>query len=325
MAKIFGLMAVMTAVVLLATGCVKQPAEVLKNMNAKMAETTTYDYNMVMSAAMSGIPGTTVDTNVTATVDGKVDMKDDKVAQSMNMKIDVSSEGMLISADGNLVATPEMLYAKLNTVPNLGLFDLSAIKGTWFKFDLAKLTQGAKAGEKVDLQKLTADQKALAKKIWENTKLITVVKDFGVEKLDNVGKAYHYQVKINKDEAEKMIKEMYVLMEKKDFTADEVIQLQTALANLDTANIEIWVGYKDYYIYKMTFAMDMNIESATAKLKLTANFANFNKPVAIEIPADAQEFNPAALMGGATVNPEPVTDLPTGESIYLTVPPTPKN
>ncbi len=305
--RLLSLLAVMVLLSVTLVGCEKKPEVVLKNMADAQAKVKSYAYTFDFSSkvtvpASATVPaGTQVDIKVSGL--GQAEVSAEAPKQSLDLKIDAVTEGMTLSASGNMISDNKIAYLKLNTVPNFGLFDLSSIKGVWYKIDLAKAMETS--GQNASALNYTPEQLAQMQKLLTDRDLLTVVNNYGIEKLDKAGSVYHYKVKFIQEELKKVIIEASKIAGAKELTAEESKSLDDGLTALNKADIDLWIGAKDFLVKKMALGLTVEEAGNSVRVDGTVLLTDYNKPVKIEIPANATEFNPAAMMGASA--PAPTT------------------
>ncbi len=145
------------------------------------------------------------------------------------------------------------------------------------------------------------DEETLAKEeqlkeLFVNTKLFDVVKEFGEESL-NGKKVHHYGVRLNKEGVKQYIRKAATIngTELTNAEVEESVEFANSMTNM-----EIWIGAKDYYLYKglVDFSVQSIDESVKSNISLAYTANSYNTDLKIEAPADAEEFNPLALLMG---------------------------
>lgn len=221
--------------------------------------------------------------------------KTDKENPKSSFDINASAEGFLFAMQGVTISN-KILYLKINEFPALGFFDGSQIKNKWIKMDLQELSEqaGVKLDEIFKQSKLTDED---MQKIYDSFKKHQVLKLTGnlpSESIDGHN-TYHYKFTINKDNLIVFIKDIRPILEKDGMErlGDQDFQeMEKAFQNFNFTNSEIWIGKKDYYIYRIKLGIDITVpqQAGSASFMLTSNAKNFNKKVLIEEPEDATDF-----------------------------------
>ncbi len=132
------------------------------------------------------------------------------------------------------------------------------------------------------------------KELFVNTKLFDVFKEYGVESLDGK-KVYHYGVRINKDGFKTYTRKAASIngQELTDAEVEEAAQFADSITNM-----EMWIGIKDYYLYKgvVIMASQAGDQGVSSEVDLTYTANSYDTDMNIEPPAEFEEFNPITLM-----------------------------
>ncbi|MFH1610466.1 MAG: hypothetical protein ABIA91_01110 [Patescibacteria group bacterium] len=153
----------------------------------------------------------------------------------------------------------EAVYFNINKIPvTLAMIiDLSEVKDQWIKYQPDELLE-----TDLDLLDINESQEDF-EKIWEVIennldKIIIVKEDLGVEEISEVkGKNYHYKLGLDK------LGILEVLEKVKQVVDDEQkSEIDDAIENMDKDNdwwkiedaeIDVWIGKKDYYLKKIVY------------------------------------------------------------------------
>ncbi|MBU1017494.1 hypothetical protein KKA33_00515 [Patescibacteria group bacterium] len=142
----------------------------------------------------------------------------------------------------------------------------------------------------------TLEREAQLKELFVKTKLFDVIKEYGDESLKGK-KVYHYGLRINKDGLKAYTSKAAAIngREMTDAEAEEA-----ALFADSVTNMEMWIGVKDYYLYKgvVTLGSDNPENNVSSEVSLTYLANSYDTDMNIEPPAAFEEFNPITLMMG---------------------------
>jgi len=132
------------------------------------------------------------------------------------------------------------------------------------------------------------------KELFINTPIFNVIKEYGVESA-NGNKVYHYGVQFNIDGVKDYIRKAAVI-DGRELTDVEVEDASKIVSYISSA--ELWIGTKDYYLYKATVGMTGGAGENTPDMNVTISMegADYNKAIDIKAPEGAQEFNPLELL-----------------------------
>ena len=102
-------------------------------------------------------------------------------------------------------------------------------------------------------------------------------------------------------------------------TDAEVEEASKIVAYVNSA--ELWIGVKDYYLYKATVGMAGEAGEGKPNMNVTISMqgSDYNNAIKIESPQDAKEFNPLELLmlysAASTTATEPADGTVTEEAL----------
>lgn len=164
--------------------------------------------------------------------------------------------------------------------------------GKWLHIADESIPENIRQIQKKDEATLAKEEQL--KQLFIATGLITVTKEYGVETV-NGQNVYHYGVQLNKDGVQEYIRKAAVI-DGRELTDTEV---QDASKITDyVTGAELWIGTKDYNLYKATASLSGPVtnEEANMNITVTAEGSDYNNTIKVEAPSDAQEFNPIELL-----------------------------
>lgn len=238
------------------------------------------------------------DINVDLSFSGSGDIKDPKNIL-LNLKVD--GTGVLGKENENLTGEMKInksgLYFIVSKMSSFGgLFPEESIKPLlkqWWKTQTPPSTSDSLEKSVVgDDSKLTPQEKK-SNELFKNTQFFSGAKYLGEE-----NGAYHYETALDNEAVKTFAKES-AKIDGITMTDDE---LKTLDANLKSTKLkaEIWVGITDKTVHKVK--LDLNVDDTATATKfdavLTAAINNINKPVTVEAPKDAKDFDLNAILGG---------------------------
>ncbi|NQT49250.1 hypothetical protein HQ571_00995 [Candidatus Kuenenbacteria bacterium] len=299
--KAGGTILICMAVLLAITGCTPKPEKVLQKMIKKMAEVNSYDLNVKLGVHGQFPQLTTLNLEgakllpgaIIFDLMGPVDLTKDlayKLSGSAKYRLQDSE----IKFVGDLLYQGNTLFLKLSEIPDLKMADLTDLKNNWYKFDfdsfaLAKQITDPKE-TKVDEQK----NKKL-RKLVQKINFFEIVSDNGIDNLDGI-RTYHYSIKVNKDAMDKFFHEATEIFEERKLTALEEKELDKNLENWSQITGQVWVGEKDYYLYRIELGTQVESEdSGTTRYDMALDLRDFNKKFEINEPENVREFNMAEI------------------------------
>lgn len=256
--------------------------------------------------------------NILSDIDA-TDLENMNSSNQFNGKL--RTEGTEFSLSGESRDIGEDFYLKITEIPLLLQFplmimgiDIGQIKNQWIKIDEESLK--GLLGEQLpfDFEKIKEKQKEKEKEmigkinnLLENKKLYLVKKEFPDEKIDE-NKVYHYLVVLNKEEIKKLISELWkLIIEYQESTLKELgspllseeekglptgfeEKFDEVFEKIGEINADIWIGKKDFYLYKIKAEKEIDIsifepkEKGKVFAKLEMNLSNFNQLLKIEPP-----------------------------------------
>ncbi len=335
--------------------CAQEPgrpaAEVVKDAMTKLSKVSSYQFDMNIKGDLA--PKTVAQTADPAakkkapvkfdfTIAGGIDKKD-PLDPRLNFKFDGSanSDGQNGSAAIDMRLNKDALYfnlAKLMLDALPGGSGLSPIPkdfidkyaGKWWKIAippelLKKFSDALANGGKADLS--TEDKKM--QDLFYKTDFFKDLRFVGIDDVQ-AGKSYHYHGVLDKVAMTEFLSKTAEIQGKTISPTDRQ-DIESGFKNFDM-NADLWVS-KDSGVFNQFLAdIHLNGDSASADaftgtIALKVTLAQFNQPVAVEVPADSTDFPIeqviAPLLGAGlgldgTVPPAP---LPSGTVPTLKMPP----
>ncbi|MCX6718295.1 MAG: hypothetical protein NTY81_01680 [Candidatus Staskawiczbacteria bacterium] len=292
------------------------PQTVINNMmtNMKDVKSSHTAMQIEISAANNGAS----QGKLTLNADSETDMTDAKnIKADGSFKINLAIPGSVspLVADVNIAIVGSAFYIRVNeiTIPasytSPGL-DVSKIKGKWFKVDqdsIKALSQAEGSAQTATPNISQAGASDLAKKIQDlivSENMISVVKQLNDQTVSGQG-AYHYSAVVKKEKLQDLITKIIVLAigenaGNSNLTAYKNIidgNVKTMTDSLGDINMEIWIGKKDYMLYqvKLDKTIDLGKNNMQLEVKLNITNSNFNKPISVQVPPNAQKLEEFAL------------------------------
>jgi hypothetical protein len=181
---------------------------------------------------------------------------------------------------------------------------IDGYRGKWLHLASDFVPESLKQFQKKD-EKALAREKQL-KDLFVNTNLFEVNKEFGVESLSGK-QVYHYGIKVSEDGFKEYTRKA-AQVDGREMSDAEVEQAATFVKSI--GNIELWIGTKDYYLYKGVATLSGQADEAGVKSDLSINYVgnSYNADPKIVSPQNPEEFNPITLMMQLQMlNPTPAT------------------
>jgi len=235
-------------------------------------------------------------------------LDDPKGLFSFNIKTDALPQGEF-AFRLEIRTIGKIIYAKLSDVPNLGFFDLSAIKNQWIKIDtealkkqfgLEKIEEQLKETQKK--QELSPEQIEKLKTAVQQTKIFKITEKLAGEKIEGIN-TYHYKFAIDKEGVKKLFADISQIVQDKTLTEEELANFDKSFEAVELPEGEIWIGKKDLLPYKIILSSiikETDKSKTSGKISFTLLLKNFNKPVQIDIPQQAKQLEEflGELFGG---------------------------
>ncbi|KKQ75885.1 MAG: hypothetical protein US98_C0057G0010 [Parcubacteria group bacterium GW2011_GWC1_38_6] len=279
----------------------QSPESILQKMSSKLIEIKSFEYSGEITAQ--------INTDALDTYAGTKDSSSNKVNFSINfngssdiqdldnpkdqLALNIKADALPIGDSFFEIETrtiDKIIYIKINNLPDLGIFDLSAVENQWIKIDtenikkqlgLEKFEEQIK--EKQKEQELTPEQIEELKTVLQQAKIFKATEKLPNEKVDGIN-TYHYKIEIDKEGLKKIFAEISDIAKDK-FLSDA--EFEKIIESLGFHDGEIWIGKKDLLPYKFSSSLTIK-ETETSKTSGEFNvillFKNFNKPISIEIP-----------------------------------------
>jgi len=225
--------------------------------------------------------------------EGQSDVKDTKNVK-FSIKLDAQSKIGNETAEETSTEfrfLSNMFYLKVDKVPQSvnDYLDLTPWLGKWFKFDMKEINEAT--GEDLESNTLSDEQVQKIQKIYLQNQFVKVDKNTKMERV-NGAMTFRYNYSLDKDKLKSFITEANKAMPKPEsetslkYTLDEV-------DNMPDITGQIWAGIFDSYPYKFNINFATKPEELLpfdGQFKFEASLKDFNKPVNIEEPKDAQSF-----------------------------------
>lgn len=295
------------------------PEEVIGKFKAASVEVKSMELAMKMELAGSdaedkldfkGEVGVKFDRNNAE--ERKLDMK-----MAVKGGMETAGRSLDMDADFNVLTVADDFYVKLDKLesedPSIKAIQpfIKAYSGDWLKLTPDLIPEGLRQLQPKDEAALTREKELQA--LFVKANLFEVTKEYGIESV-NGHKSYHYGVRLNPVEMQDYLKAVAAL-NGQTIPENDLQQMDQFAASV--GNAELWIGVKDYYLYKgsVDFAPPVKGAEGAAvdmRAKVMMEVDSYNKDMGIKAPEEAEEFNPLALfMGaGAAEIPAPAEEKP---------------
>ncbi|MGB9743358.1 MAG: DUF6612 family protein [Minisyncoccales bacterium] len=230
-----------------------------------------------------------------------------------DLKVILSAKGYELTLGSKVINLTDEFYLKIeNALLPYSLF----LPKEWIKFDQESLKN---LGLPVKVEKQDEKIEKLKKDLIELLKdkqLYLVSQVLPIEEI-NGKKNYHYVIVLNREELIKLAPDFsnllnqYILDLIEDspmpISAEEKAEMEETLKEklpqgltefvnqVSQMPIELWIGKKDSYLYRLKTEQLIDITAGNQKqtllVKININFSNFNQPVNIAIPQEVKPID----------------------------------
>ncbi len=209
------------------------------------------------------------------------------------------------SAEAEIRAVNEILYARVTKMPELGIGEMSEVMNKWYEFPYSGEGMAASGLPPVSemlggtgfdtLEALTPEQKEHIAELTKNAHFVTA------QKLENetVGGAasHHFSFQLDQAGIEAYLTEVrdYIHTVGKNDSRlssfDPVDGYRESMESIKNLRGEAWIGRADGLPHKFIIEFDVTDGSEdSVGIKLVGVFSDWNKPVSVTAPLDVTPF-----------------------------------
>jgi len=235
----------------------KTPEKIFRNMQEKMSQVKAFRYKGEIDATgNSGGNGSEMRFNIEGDSDG--------TGKEENNYLKIGMDGSLgilrLDAEAELMILDRDLYFKVSKIPSvLGAYgDFSSILNRWIKTEISKQENTNNLND-----------------IIKNANLLKSIKKLKSEKVENTD-TYHYQIVPEINNLKDLVDSQAMLS---FFTPGEVAKFKEDINLLPDIVLEVWIGKKDNYLYKIKGTIP-----AATKFSFSVILSKFNQPVNLKAP-----------------------------------------
>jgi len=287
------------------TGCQQTPPVPQKPASEAIADAIKSSENVKSSSFNIALKGdinapkgeTPSKVSMNLTISGNADSSSPKEPKA-NMKMTgvLSADQDSGKADLELRINKDALYANIATLTGTGMFNVPAeasqFLGKWWKFSIPAGSFDDAATKYLQGDAALTPQEKQVKDYFESGKIFTDVKFVGIE-----GNTHHYSATLDK----KGLADFVVLAAESQgtkVTDAEKKDMQTQLAPLEMS-IDMYVDRATGMISRLSGPVSYKepVMGATAAFTYDITVGDFNKPVTVEVPANAMEVPLGGMMG----------------------------
>ena len=181
-----------------------------------------------------------------------------------------------------------------STDPNMAKYKevIEGYRNKWLHLSNDFVPDSLKQLQKKDEKALEREKRLMD--LFVDTNLFEVNKEFGIESL-NGKKVYHYGVKMSEDGLKEYVRKAAQIDGRE--MSDAEVEQAAAFAKT-VSNMELWIGAKDYYLYKGVASLSGASPENGVKSDVTLNYVgnSYNEDPKVTSPENPEEFNPVTLM-----------------------------
>jgi len=246
----------------------RTPRRIIKDMQGKMSNIKTIHHKTKIEIS-GNVEG--VNTNLKLDLEGNSD-KGNKEYPKNSFTLNTEGDLSVFSLDSDLEfrSFGNELYLKVSKFPNI-----SALYGDSFNI----LNRWAKT----DIQGQNNSGDSLSELLRDDN-LFKDIKPLKSEKVTGVN-TYHYRVIVNKESLSKIFSDQSV---GSILTYKELENFKNFVYSLSDSPLDIWVGKRDSYLYKLSGSISQENEETKTMIKFSSVFGSFNQPVSIDLPEKSE-------------------------------------
>jgi len=268
----------------------KTPERVIQKMFREMEEVKNCHY-LADLKINSRVPPTDIlgeglleeakEIKIALNLEGDLDISDLQNPQSSFLfDFQITAEPLFLQLAMEGREIKQDLYFKLKKVPDLGFLDLSQFEEQWIKV----------GSEILGTQELFDNEKIKESELEElvKNKDFFIIKEVLEDEIINDQKTYHYKFILDKKEIKNFIIEAASILQEKEFSQEELRELDNLIERLDQIEGELWMGKKDYLLYKIKVFANFveQEEESEGNFVFSLALSGFNQPKNIEEPKD---------------------------------------
>jgi cytoskeletal protein RodZ len=270
--------------------------------SSKYSVNTMISVTSAGSAEELGSAAMFLNGNFNIKMSGEVSQKVGEEKMSMDIDASYEASGTVLSAKGELRTIGEDSYFKVESLPTLGLVDLSALTNQWISMkaeDLGALSSTATTSEEI---KITKEDLQDLNDLIHSDEIKNSINKLDDEVIEGV-RTYCFEMVFDQQNlGALLLKANGVLGENGETLSAE--ELGESLKNIDSLIVTVCSGRRDKLIYKMNLDVVLSDESSVGgTIKVESKMWDYNKTVEVEEPSNAITLEQAyealmPLLGG---------------------------
>lgn len=171
---------------------------------------------------------------------------------------------------------------------------VSEYVGKWFKMPIP-----AGTFDSLDVKSEMSEEEVKIKEIAQKTNFIKDIKYEGTKKIMGT-EAYVYSGTLDKEAMKNFAIEVSKLDPSIAITESDIKDMDEQLKLFDLSG-KFYVGVEDKILRGAEGVITATPEGGSVKVDFKLEMGNINESISIDAPADAQEFDPSMLLGGAAM------------------------
>lgn len=187
---------------------------------------------------------------------------------------------------GDFVRAGDANYFNFSALPaRIGTLHFTDFMHRWLRVDVKGLLEVTSlpiiGGERPELTEL--DEAYLIEQ-FRKTPFLRVEEKLKAEELGGV-RTHHYKVRPEV----LFFKDYFIVAESirlggRELTNKERLAADAFFANVTAEDGELWIGQRDYYLYRMRLRFKYDDGARSGHFTITANFSRFNEPSVMSVP-----------------------------------------
>ncbi|MCL4437558.1 hypothetical protein M1513_00770 [Patescibacteria group bacterium] len=299
------------------------PAEVIAKTLNNLGSIKSFDYQLnaqsvVTQNATQDVfgqpqPTSSQTVNIDINASGTADISDLKnIKTRLALLSNIGLQGMNLSPDLDFIKINNVIYLRVNNIPNFGFAPISSLENKWIEIDLAKINQDVQNSPlgqiktQINQQLGQASSSPIQVSQAQINSIIEAALNSGVFEFsqalpgENIGgvNTYHYQFVLNKNNLADLIGKVAQIIKNNQLSSADLKGIQNiknTLSNDVISPIDVWIGKNDFLPYRISYFWsnsNMPISSGSSLSIATSttlfSFTNFNQPTNIVAPGQAE-------------------------------------
>jgi hypothetical protein len=222
--------------------------------------------------------------------DGRYDRSPGDAERSATVfRLEAGAQDPIVAA-GEVRKAGEASLLNFSTLPaRIGTLHFEQFRNRWLRVDLRPLLESIDlpliGGESVELG---PEERAYLLEQLRITPFVSVENKLKGETLDGIP-THHYEVRPEV----LFFKDYYILYERLrkggELTQKQRQWIDAFFANVTAEPGELWIGTRDYYLYRIRLRFRYDDGQREGVFSFTADFSRFNEPILVDIPTKEVE------------------------------------